>query len=115
MKELAACFRALADASRFKIVHELAACGEMKVSDLAGLVKVSQPLLSWHLRKLRRADLISTRKAGRQVFCSLNRSQLRQCQLLLGELIGSEMREIGVREIIQSVSKSTDSSPGVLS
>lgn len=93
MKDLWPCFRALADASRFHIVRELALRGEMKVSDLAKLVKVSQPLLSWHLRRLRRAGLISTRKDGRQVFCSLNRALLRQCQIALGELAGAEVTE----------------------
>ncbi|MBI2952876.1 MAG: helix-turn-helix transcriptional regulator [Chloroflexi bacterium] len=90
MKELGSCFRALADASRFWIVKELSIRGEMKVSDLAGLVKVSQPLLSWHLRKLERAGLISTRKDGRQVLCSLNRAQLRRCETVLSELASSD-------------------------
>lgn len=94
MKELRSCFRALSDASRFRIVYELATSGEMKVSDLARLVKVSQPLLSWHLRKLRRAGLISTRKEGRQVFCALNRTQLRQCEILLSELAGPDTPQV---------------------
>ncbi len=82
--------RALADLSRLKIVHELAGRDELKVSDLAKLVKLSQPLLSWHLRKLRRAGLIITRKDGRQVFCSLNRAQLSQFETMLAQLVGRE-------------------------
>ncbi|MCL5264265.1 MAG: metalloregulator ArsR/SmtB family transcription factor [Chloroflexi bacterium] len=92
MKELRYCFRALSDASRFRIVHELADRDEMKVSDLARLVRVSQPLLSWHLRKLRRAGLIITRRDGRQVFCSLNRAQFRLCEIALSKLAGPAAR-----------------------
>ncbi|MBI4320483.1 MAG: winged helix-turn-helix transcriptional regulator [Chloroflexi bacterium] len=90
MRELRASFRALADMSRLNIVHELAGRDELKVSDLAKLVKLSQPLLSWHLRKLRRAGLIVTRKDGRQVFCSLNRAQLSNCEILLAQLVGKD-------------------------
>ncbi len=90
MKELKSSFRALADVSRLKILDELSGHDEMQVSDLARLVKVSQPLISWHLRKLKRAGLIRTRRAGRQVLCSLNRAQLRQCAALLSEMVGKE-------------------------
>jgi ArsR family transcriptional regulator len=88
VKELSYCLGALSDPSRFRIIHELAMHGETKVSDLADIVRVSQPLLSWHLRKLRRAGLIITRKDGRQVLCSLDRAQLRQCGTALAVLAG---------------------------
>jgi ArsR family transcriptional regulator len=34
-------------------------------------VDLSQPLVSWHLRRLRLAGLVETRRSGREVVCSL--------------------------------------------
>ncbi|MCL5962703.1 MAG: metalloregulator ArsR/SmtB family transcription factor [Chloroflexi bacterium] len=90
MKELRSSFRALADVSRLKILNELSGHDEMQVSDLARLIKISQPLISWHLRKLKRAGLIRTRRVGRQVMCSLNKAELRQCAALLTKMVGSD-------------------------
>ena len=52
---------------------------EVTVTDLTDLLAISQPLVSWHLRKLRRAGLIGTRRAGRQVYCSLNMERFQEC------------------------------------
>ena len=41
-------------------------------------VGLSQPLVSWHLRRLRTAGLIQTRRAGREVICTLSRDALRR-------------------------------------
>ena len=59
--------RALGDTVRLQLLHLLAAQGEMNVMDLAHTLRVSQPLVSWHLGVLRRADLVSVRRQGRQV------------------------------------------------
>jgi ArsR family transcriptional regulator len=72
LRDLKTALRALADASRLRIVHELAAGPETTVTALAGAMRISQPLLSWHLRFLRRAGLVDTRRKGRAVYCSLN-------------------------------------------
>lgn len=90
VKELKSSFRALADTSRLRILCELAGHDELQVSDLAKLIRISQPLISWHLRKLRRAGLIHSRRVGRQVMCSLNRAQLRKCEALLAILVGND-------------------------
>jgi ArsR family transcriptional regulator len=71
--ELALHFEGLAHPTRIAILERLAAAVEMRVSELADMCKVSQPRMSWHLRILRRSGLISTRREGREVFCSLDR------------------------------------------
>ncbi len=71
---------AIADPTRLSMVHELACTGERAVLELARLLGLSQPLASWHLRILRQAGLISTRRLGRQVFCRLNRERLGEFQ-----------------------------------
>lgn len=69
-------FEGLAHPTRLKIVERLAATVEMRVSELAEMCKVSQPRMSWHLRTLRRANVISTRREGREVFCRLDRDAI---------------------------------------
>ena len=76
MRDLKIAFRALADTSRLGIIQKLGGCDETTVTDLVGLVRMSQPLISWHLRILRRAGLVRTRRKGRTVYCSLNRDRL---------------------------------------
>jgi len=51
------------------------------------MLHLSQPLVSWHLRKLRRAGLIEMRRAGRLVHCSLNFESFRLCLQRLENLI----------------------------
>ncbi len=86
MRELKAILRALADTSRLSIVHQLGGCGETTVTDLAGVVRISQPLISWHLGILRRAGIVHTRRLGRTVYCSLNRDRLLWAQTELSKL-----------------------------
>ncbi|MDO8670302.1 MAG: metalloregulator ArsR/SmtB family transcription factor [Dehalococcoidia bacterium] len=76
MRDLKIAFRALADTSRLGIVHLLGGCEETTVTDLAAHVRLSQPLISWHLRILRRAGIVQTRRTGRTVYCSLDRDRL---------------------------------------
>lgn len=74
--ELALHFEGLAHPTRIAILERLAADVEMRVSELAEFCKVSQPRMSWHLRILRRAGLITTRRDGREVFCRLDRASI---------------------------------------
>lgn len=67
---LARRFHALADEKRLRIL-DLLGGGELCVCDLVAKVGVSQPLLSFHLRILREAGLVSDRRAGRRVHYSL--------------------------------------------
>ena len=76
-RELRIYLRAIGDLARLQIMRQLAQNKEMGVTELARALRVSQPLLSFHLGVLRRADLVSVRKEGRSVFCALNRQALR--------------------------------------
>ena len=72
-RELRAYHRALADTTRLRILGEVGRRPQVSVSDLSLALAVTQPLVSWHLRILRRAGLVVTRRQGRQVLCSVNR------------------------------------------
>jgi ArsR family transcriptional regulator, arsenate/arsenite/antimonite-responsive transcriptional repressor len=78
-RELKTMVKALGDVVRLTIVYHLARQGEITVSTLTEKLGLSQPLASWHLRKLRRAGLIDTRRTGRQVYCSLNHTRYQDC------------------------------------
>jgi DNA-binding transcriptional ArsR family regulator len=62
--------KALADVNRLRIVRRLAG-GDASVTDLIEEVGLSQPLVSWHLGRLRAAGLVETRRNGRETLCRL--------------------------------------------
>lgn len=73
LRELYLYLRTVGDPIRLQILRQLAQNGEMGVTHLARVLRVSQPLVSWHLGVLRRVRLVSLRKDGRLVWYSLNR------------------------------------------
>ncbi len=79
--------KALADLARLSIVYYLVQHQEITVTTLTELLGLSQPLVSWHLRKLQRAGLITTHRVGRQVYCSLNKSRFELYIRYLQDLI----------------------------
>lgn len=62
--------KALADVNRLRIVRRLAE-EPATVTELIEHVGLSQPLVSHHLRRLREAGLVQTRRSGRETVCSL--------------------------------------------
>lgn len=74
---LAERFKLLSDPSRLRIVYALVEGGELCVSDLAGLVEVSESATSHQLRQLRLAGLVRARKHGREVFYRIADSHVR--------------------------------------
>jgi ArsR family transcriptional regulator len=75
LRELKSFYRALGDVNRLRIVQILVTEGEQPVSLLARRLRISQPLMSWHLRRLRRAGIIRMERAGREVRCSFDRDR----------------------------------------
>src|SRR2546425_13341191 len=65
LRELRIYYRALGDVNRLRIVQILVTEGEQPVSLLAKRLRISQPLMSWHLRRLRRAGIIRMERLGR--------------------------------------------------
>ncbi len=70
LRSLRIVHKALADVNRLRIVQRLAR-GEATVSELIVQVGLSQPLVSWHLGRLRFAGLVETRRAGRETVSRL--------------------------------------------
>jgi DNA-binding transcriptional ArsR family regulator len=51
--------------------------------------------MSWHLRILRRAGLVTTTRAGRQVHCSVNHSVMEEYGSLLASYLESDLEPDG--------------------
>ena len=68
---LAETFRVLGDPTRIRLIAAMAVA-ERCVGDLSALVGMSESAVSHQLRMLRAARLVRTRRAGRQVFYTLD-------------------------------------------
>ncbi|HEY67901.1 MAG TPA: helix-turn-helix transcriptional regulator [Thermoflexia bacterium] len=87
LREMARYFYALKDILRLRILVALAENEEMTVSELARALHVSQPLVSFHLRPLRVLGLVQVRRTGREVYCSLNLSEIERHQTKFMEML----------------------------
>lgn len=90
LKELREYYKALSDAARLRILEQLAR-RELTVSELARSLRMSQPLVSWHLRRLVRAGLIKMQREGREVRCSIDRNRLHEYERVFASLL-SDLR-----------------------
>jgi len=70
LRHSARVFHALSDETRLAIVERLMG-GEQCVCELQGLLDASQSRLSFHLRTLKEAGLVTDRKAGRWSYYTL--------------------------------------------
>jgi DNA-binding transcriptional ArsR family regulator len=88
LRELRAFHKALADVNRLRIVRRLAD-GEASVAELIAHVGLSQPLVSHHLKRLRVAGLVETRRVGRETIATLR-------QEAFGEVAARERAILGI-------------------
>jgi DNA-binding transcriptional ArsR family regulator len=83
-----ALLKELADPIRLRVIDRLASEGPATVTRLAGEIDVGLPQLSNHLRRLRRAGLVSTRRDGRQIVYALADPGLELLTPLLDSITG---------------------------
>ena len=67
--------KALSDDTRQKIMV-LCCCKELSVNDIVAASDVAQPTVSHHLKILRNAGLVCTKRRGKQVLYTLNQERL---------------------------------------
>ena len=87
LRELRVFHKALADVNRLRIVRRLAH-GRASVTELIEHVGLSQPLVSWHLGRLRAAGLIETTRKGREVLCALRPEAFERIALRQRDVLG---------------------------
>jgi len=78
-------FQALSDPRRLAIV-ELLADGELCVCDVSSRLDISNALASHHIKKLRDAGLVTTRRRGTWLHCRLADGALESLAKALGDL-----------------------------
>jgi ArsR family transcriptional regulator len=89
LKELRGYYRTLSDTTRLRILEQLAQ-HECTVTEIARDLRMSQPLVSWHLHRLKQTGLIQMHRAGRQVHCSLDHTRLHDYERQFQSLIASQ-------------------------
>jgi ArsR family transcriptional regulator len=77
--------RAIADERRFRILSLLAG-GERCVCDLQDILDIGQSLLSFHLRTLKDAGLVTDRREGRWIYYALRPDGLEEIEEFLRDL-----------------------------
>ncbi len=70
-------YAAIADPTRRALLLRLAQEGERNVTELLEPFSISQPAVSKHLRILREAGLVRSRREGRERFYEIEASRLR--------------------------------------
>ena len=78
-------FQAVAEETRFRVVQLLAG-GERCVCELQDELDAAQSRLSFHLKKLKDAGVVSDRRDGRWVYYSLVPEALEEMRSFLGEV-----------------------------
>ena len=77
--DMVAFCKALGDETRQRILEILQAEGEKCVSDLVEVFNVSQPTISHHLNFLKQANLVASRREGKQVYYRANQENITEC------------------------------------
>ena len=75
--------KALADPTRFRMVQEIAAAGELSCGQLTERFDVSQPTISHHLKLLQDAGLLIQRTEGKHHYTSVDKKLVARIAALI--------------------------------
>ena len=78
-------FHALSDEIRLEVI-DLLRDGERCVCELTDALDIAQPRLSWHLKALKDAGILTDRKEGRWVYYALARDTFEEAESVLSVL-----------------------------
>ena len=70
MADMAELFKVFGDSTRIKILYILWEC-ELCVCDMAQLLRLTQPAVSYQLKVLKQAKLVKNRRDGKTIYYSL--------------------------------------------
>lgn len=73
-KIMAATFKTLSDVNRYRIFRILAEQPKLTVSSIAGILDISLPLASQHIKILAHANLLRKERTGKKVLTKLEHS-----------------------------------------
>ena len=79
--------RAIGNSKRLRILNELADGGERSVSELEAIISnLSQSALSQHLSRLRRANIVRTRRESQTIYYSIEDTDVLRILRLLSHI-----------------------------
>ena len=81
MEELTKLAKVLSDANRLKIILLMQREKELCVCEICDTLRLSQPLVSRHLRQMREAKIVQTKQSGKWVIYSLRENKIVNCML----------------------------------
>ncbi len=91
--DMTAFCKALSDETRQKILQVLQDYGEQCVSDLVECFHLAQPTISHHLNFLRQANLVLSRKEGKQIYYRANQENITECcGILFTKLVPADIQ-----------------------
>jgi len=89
--KLTTVLRAMGNAKRLRILNELSDGRERSVSELEGVIaSLSQSALSQHLARLRRANIVRTRRESQTIFYSIEDADVLRIIRLLGHIYNDD-------------------------
>ncbi|MFH1186671.1 MAG: metalloregulator ArsR/SmtB family transcription factor [Candidatus Levyibacteriota bacterium] len=105
-KQLEKIFKALGEENRLKILscilrnelkcHQGKNCNmDVCMKDFSKPLKISFATISHHVKELVNADLITTKKEGRWVYCQINKKEFKKAQKFLSDLSNDEIKKEG--------------------
>ena len=83
--------KAFANPSRLRML-DLLAKGERTVSDLQGELGITTANVSQHLAILKAAGVVTTRRDGKQIYCSLTIPEVKQACQLIRDVLRAQVR-----------------------
>ena len=89
--KLTTVLRAMSNAKRMRILNELLDGRERSVSELEGVIaSLSQSALSQHLARLRRANIVRTRRESQTIYYSIDDVDVLRIIRLLGHIYNDD-------------------------
>lgn len=85
LEQVARWFHALSDETRLKIIDCVLEC-EQCVCDLTEVLHTGQSRLSFHLKTLKDAGILTDRREGRWIYYSLNPEVIEELQEFVGSM-----------------------------
>jgi len=82
-QDIVRALKALADPTRFRMVQEIAAAGELSCGQLTERFDVSQPTISHHLKLLQDAGLLVQRTEGKHHYTSVDKKLVARIAALI--------------------------------
>jgi ArsR family transcriptional regulator len=107
--DMTAFCKALGDETRQRILEILQTEGEKCVSDLVEAFNVSQPTISHHLHFLKQANLVNSRREGKQIYYRVNQDNITECcGMLFTKFVPTEIKLVELVEADQKMKVSNE-------